>query len=263
MTAQPTVPMWQIDAFTRDRFRGNPAAVCRFEQWPEDSVLQSIAAENNLPETAFIVAMKNRWDLRWFTPTTEMELCGHATLAAGWVILNELDPSADMVQFSTRWAGELSVSREQEMLALSLPSCRPVQIPLDARVTAALGAASTSLWRADRLLAVFETERQVAELTPDLAAVATLDHTLCVTAPGNEVDFVSRFFAPQKGVDEDPVTGSAHCVLAPYWAKILGKSRLEARQLSQRGGELTCVVDDNRVTLLGDAVPYLRGSLWV
>ncbi len=258
------LPLFQIDAFTGHVFGGNPAAVCPLERWLPDSTLQAIASENNLSETAFFVPQGADFQLRWFTPATEVDLCGHATLATAALILDRLEPGRAGVRFHTR-SGVLEVARAGEMLAMDFPSLPAAPVALDPLVSEALGAAPSALLRAERdYLAVFETEAQVAALTPDLAALRVLPRPgMIATAPGTAVDFVSRFFAPALGVPEDPVTGSAHCTLVPYWAARLGKSTFRARQVSRRGGELECVAAGARVTIKGRTAFYLEGRIHV
>jgi len=263
------IRIYQIDAFADALFTGNPAAVCVLDAWLPQATLQAIAAENNLSETAFIVRADDGWTLRWMTPETEVALCGHATLASGYVVFTHLDPAAERVVFHTK-SGPLVVEREDDQLAIDLPASRPSRLPDDhplARaVAAAIGRPATELWSARKAMAVLESESDVRALRPDMALVAALDaFGLIVTAPGDEsgVDFVSRFFAPAVGVPEDPVTGAAHCVLTPYWAERLDKRELRARQVSRRGGALLCRERGDRVTLVGRAVEYLEGRLRV
>jgi len=257
------IPLYQIDAFTDRPFSGNPAAVCPLEAWLPDAVMQAIAAENNLPETAFFVPEGEGWHLRWFTPTVEVDLCGHATLAAAYVLFNFLAPGQQRVSFRTETAGELVVSRDGELVALDFPAWPPVPCTGPAGLGAALGRPPAAVLAARDYLAVYDDADMVAALAPDFAAVARLDRfAVIATAPGTgDVDFVSRFFAPAQGVDEDPVTGSSHCALIPYWAARLGKARLEARQLSRRGGSLSCALRGDRVTIAGRATLYLTGTI--
>jgi PhzF family phenazine biosynthesis protein len=256
------IPLFQIDAFTGRVFGGNPAAVCPLRSWPEDGLLQKIAAENNLSETAFFVAGKQRYELRWMTPTQEVDLCGHATLASAYVIFNFIDPGKALVVFSSR-SGNLQVARAGDLLVLDFPSW-PVE-PMDAPagLAEALGRPPKECWSAGRdYLAVYETEDEVRGLQPDMARLLALDRLgVIATAPGRRSDFVSRFFAPRAGVPEDPVTGSAHCALTPYWHKRLGKERLHALQVSARGGELFCMPRGERVAIAGRAAKYLQGVI--
>jgi predicted PhzF superfamily epimerase YddE/YHI9 len=254
-------PIFQVDAFTSRRFRGNPAAVVILNDWLPDNVLAAIAAENNLSETAFVILQPEVVPLRWFTPAIEVDLCGHATLAAAHVILNSNHCGDDTVHFATR-SGELTVTRQNELLQMDFPA-RPSQpIGISDALVEALGARPREVLRAHDLLAVFDTEDQIRELRADLNRIAALDaFAVIVSARGKEVDFVSRFFAPAAGIPEDPVTGSAHCTLTPYWAAKLGKQALSARQLSDRGSELWCGMEGDRVTIAGATVEYLRGEI--
>ena len=227
--------------------------------------MQAIAAENNLSETAFFARDGERWELRWFTPTTEVDLCGHATLAAAYAIFRFLTPERSRAVFGTRKAGELVVERSGELLALDLPARPPAPCMSPTALAASLGGGAPATVLAARdYLAVYNEPGQVAELAPDFAALAKLDRAVIATAPGDGgVDFVSRFFAPTLGVDEDPVTGSAHCTLIPYWARRLGKDKLAARQLSRRGGSIVCEQRGERVVIAGRAILYLAGTIYV
>jgi PhzF family phenazine biosynthesis protein len=258
------IPLYQVDAFTSRLFGGNPAAVCPLSEWLPDATMQAIAAENNLAETAFFVPQGDRYLLRWFTPTVEVELCGHATLASGYVVTHILTPDRRSVSFDTLKAGPLEVTRDGELLALDFPAWPPETKPADPRVLTALGALPAQSFVArGRTLAVYDNAEEVAALRPDFAAMRRVAGANAIaTAPGRDgVDFVSRYFAPTHGVDEDPVTGSAHCVLTPYWAARLGKTQLNARQISARGGELVCTLRGDRVTIAGRAVLYLEGAI--
>jgi PhzF family phenazine biosynthesis protein len=259
------LPLYQVDAFTDRLFGGNPAAVVPLEQWLPDVTLQAIAAENNLAETAFFVAEGAAYALRWFTPTVEVDLCGHATLASAYVIFRFLEPHREQIDFRTLKAGMLRVTREGEILALDFPSRPPEPVTAPATLAAALGKAPAAVLAARDYLAVYERPEDVAALAPDFAALARLDRfAVIATAPGRDgIDFVSRFFAPAQGIDEDPVTGSSHCTLTPYWAKRLGKTRLEARQISRRVGALTCTLAGERVVIAGRCVLYMEGAITV
>lgn len=256
------IPIYQVDAFTSHQFGGNPAAVCPLENWLEDSVLQSIAAENNLSETAFFVPEADSFRLRWFTPLEEIDLCGHATLATAWVLFNCLDCSAPAIRFHTR-SGQLIVRQMDKLLSMDFPARAPQSISTPPQLTAALGVAPKEVWQSRDLLVLLENEEQVRQITPDMRQLLTIPDGLAVivTAPGNKIDFVSRFFAPKVGIDEDPVTGSAHCTLIPFWAKRLNKHSLRARQLSARGGELFCKQLGERVEISGEARLFLRGHI--
>ncbi len=256
------IPLYQLDAFAEGPFTGNPAAVCPLDTWLPGEVMQAIAAENNLPETAFFVPEGAGWRLRWFTPTTEVDLCGHATLASAYVLLDVLKAALGRVRFATEKAGELLVTRAGELLALDFPSWPPQPCAAPAGLGAALGREPAIVLAARDYLAAYDDPDAVAVLTPDFPALARLDRAVIATAPGSGgVDFVSRFFAPALGVDEDPVTGSTHCTLIPYWAARLGKDRLMARQLSRRGGSLTCALHGDRVAIAGRVVLYLTGTI--
>jgi PhzF family phenazine biosynthesis protein len=260
------LPIYQVDAFTDTLFGGNPAAVCPLDAWLPDATMQAVAAENNLAETAFFVRDGNDYALRWFTPTVEVDLCGHATLASGHVVFHFIEPGRDSVSFRTLKAGTLAVSRRgSDLLEMDFPARPAVPVEAPAGLVAALGGAPQAVLRARDHLVVYGSAAEVAALDPDLAALAEVDcWAAIVTAPGdNGVDFVSRFFAPAQGVPEDPVTGSAHCTLTPYWAARLGKAELEARQISRRGGALRCALDGDRVSIAGRAVLYLEGKISV
>lgn len=257
------IPLYQVDAFSERPFGGNPAAVCPLESWLPDAIMQAIAAENNLPETAFFVAEGEGWGLRWFTPTTEVDLCGHATLASAYVLFNFLTPERERVVFRTQKAGELTVNRDGALLALDFPAWPPAPCDEPPGLAAALGHRPAAVLAARDYVAVYDDRDVVAALAPDFAAIGRLDRfAVIATAPSTgEIDFVSRFFAPAQGVDEDPVTGSAHCTLIPYWAERLGKTRLEARQISRRGGRLSCALAGDRVRIAGRAALYLTGTM--
>ena len=258
------LPLYHIDAFvTEEPFSGNPAEVCPLAAWLPDAVMQAIAAENNLSETAFFVPEDGDYRLRWFTPTTEVDLCGHATLASAFVIFRFLAPDLRNVRFRTEKAGTLAVGRDGELLALDFPARPPEPCAVPGELAAALGRAPAAVLAARDYLAVYDDPEAVAGLAPDFAALAQLDRfAVIVTAPGRgEIDFVSRFFAPAAGVAEDPVTGSAHCTLIPYWAARLGKTRLTARQISRRGGMLHCELRGERVAIAGRARLYLEGMI--
>jgi PhzF family phenazine biosynthesis protein len=255
------IPLYQLDAFASRVFAGNPAAVCPLEAWLPDETLQALATENNRSATAFFVPRDGGYDLRWFTPTAEVDLCGHATLASAYVVFRFLEPGTTTVRFHSR-GGVLAVTREGEQLALDFPARPPVPCAPPAGLAQALGASVQQVLRARDHMAVFETEAEVRALRPDMEALRRVDcFAVIATAPGASADFVSRFFAPGIGIPEDAVTGSAHCTLVPYWARRLGRSRLAARQLSARGGELLCEDLGERVRIAGRAVLYLQGTV--
>jgi PhzF family phenazine biosynthesis protein len=255
------VPIFQVDAFTSRRFRGNPAAVMVLPDFPDDCTMQAISAENNLAETAFLVMRPGDYRLRWFTPTVEVPLCGHATLATAAVVMERLRPELDAVVFDTA-SGPLPVIRAENGYVLDFPSRPSVRAPSPPALATALGVAPQEVWvNAFNYLAVMDDARTVRTLAPDLTAVAALDRPgVIVTAPGDDgYDLVSRYFAPAKGIAEDPVTGGAHCMLAPYWAGRLEKTSLRAYQASARGGEIDCRLNGDRVALRGQCVFYLEG----
>jgi len=256
------LPIYQVDAFASAVFKGNPAAVCPLEEWLPDHVLQSIAAENNLPETAYYVRKGDRYDLRWFTPTVEVDLCGHATLATASVIFDvRREVSGPVVRFNSR-SGLLSVERKGNLYALDFPSRPPGPWEAHPNLLAGLGAEPKSVLAADDYLCVFEREEQVRELKLDFEKLSHIDRfATIVTAPGKDCDFVSRFFAPGKGIPEDPATGRAHTSLIPYWSRRLGKTKLFGRQVSARGGEFWCEDRGERVGIAGNAVQYLEGRI--
>lgn len=257
--------IFQVDAFSSVPFGGNPAAVCPLQAWLPEAVLQRIAAENNLSETAFFVRRGEVFELRWFTPTVEVDLCGHATLAAAWVLFERLNEATDLLRFSTR-SGELRVRREGTQLAMDFPAKQPEAVDMPPGLLSALGLpGAQALYRTDDYLLVVEDEAQVASLAPDFVALAAFDvRGIAVTAPSQRFDFVSRWFGPRVGVNEDPVTGSAHTSLAPYWARRLGKNRLSAEQGGARKGQLQCEVQDNgRVIISGHGALFLRGTIFI
>ncbi|MBI5140971.1 MAG: PhzF family phenazine biosynthesis protein [Nitrospirae bacterium] len=258
-----TIPLYQIDAFTSRVFSGNPAAVCPLDDWLPDAILQSVAAENNLSETAFFAREGNGYRIRWFTPVCEVNLCGHATLASAFVIFTQIDTNLNRVVFASR-SGELAVERAGDRMVMDFPSDTPVPCAAPPALSEALGIEPVETLAAADYMAVLPSEADVRRIAPDLHAMKALDRRgVIVTARGEDCDFVSRFFAPNYGIDEDPVTGSAHCELAPYWAGKLGKDELQARQVSRRGGELVCSVRGNRTLISGNAVLFLAGAITI
>lgn len=257
------IPFYQVDAFSRKIFGGNPAAVCLLESWLDDNTLQSIAAENNLSETAFLVPeSKGRYGLRWFTPAVEVDLCGHATLASAFVIFSFINNSLSSIDFDTA-SGLLSVTRSGELLSMDFPARKPEPAEKSPLIAQALGADPLEVLKSRDLLVVFKDESVIRDINPDLDKLKQIKDVFAVivTAQGENSDFVSRFFAPNAGIPEDPVTGSAHCTLIPYWADRLGKNHLHAFQLSMRGGELFCEHAGDRVRISGHAVLYAKGEL--
>jgi PhzF family phenazine biosynthesis protein len=260
------LPIYQVDAFTDRPFGGNPAAVVPLREWLPDPVMQAIAAENNLSETAFFVPEGDGYALRWFTPAIEADLCGHATLGTAYVITRFLAPERRTLSFHTLRAGRLVVTREGEELVMDFPTwpSQPAEAPIG--LAEALGATPERYLKGIRDgIAVFRSEAEVAALQPDFGSLKRLfTSPVIATAPGDgSTDFVSRFFAPRSGIDEDPVTGSAHCALIPYWSERLGKARLKARQISKRVGHIRCEMRGDRVTIAGRAVLYLQGEIEV
>jgi PhzF family phenazine biosynthesis protein len=264
------IPIYQVDAFTSKIFSGNPAAVCILERWLDDDIMQAIAAENNLSETAFLVEDGDGFDLRWFTPVTEVALCGHATLASAFVLFVCRRWEAEVIRFQTRKSGQLTVTRRGDLFEMDFP-VRPAQPrAMPKGLDRALGAACEQVYAAaEDVMVVMDSEKRVAELRPDVAALERIDcRGIIVTAqservPRERCDFVSRFFAPRVGVPEDPVTGSAHCVLIPYWADVLDQKALHAFQVSKRGGELFCRLAGDRVKIAGKAALYLEGVVTI
>ena len=255
------IKQYQIDAFATRVFEGNPAAVCPLSNWLDDATLQSIAQENNLSETAFFVPSKQGFELRWFTPIKEVDLCGHATLASAHVIFEIIGYSKQAIIFETR-RGELIVEKKGGKLEMNFPACPPAPRDLSETLAQGLGQRPVEVLAADDYLAIFDSEATVRAITPNLALLSELDlRGVIVTAPGTDVDFVSRFFAPKYGIPEDPVTGSAHCALAPFWAKKLGKNILAAKQVSKRGGTITCEMKADRVLLSGCAVTFMEAEI--
>lgn len=253
--------LFQVDAFADRPFRGNPAAIVPLEQWLPEATMQAIAAENNLSETAYFVKQGDGYHLRWFTPTREVDLCGHATLASAWVLWEKLGERASPIRFETR-SGELRVTREDEWLWLDFPVDPAQPCPVPSALVSGLGRPPREVLLARNYVAIYDNEAMVRVLTPDFRRLATLgDHGVIATAPGSDCDFVSRFFGPQFGIDEDPVTGSAHCTLTPLWSARLGRTELRARQISHRGGELRCELAGARVLIGGRCAAFLMGEI--
>lgn len=258
------IPIYQVDAFADKVFSGNPAAVCPLTRWPDDALMQQIAKENNLSETAFFVKTGNVYHIRWFTPTVEVDLCGHATLASAHVLFEHLGFDNDIL-FLTSRSGDLRVKKQDGMLVLDFPAGFYEEAEAPPALKEALGKSALHTVQAlDYLMAVYNDEDFIRALQPDFQILRQLPyHAVIVTAPGNSCDFVSRMFAPAIGIDEDPVTGSAHTILTPYWSKKLGKVHLLARQISERGGTLHCKMSGDRVEIGGQAVTYLTGHIEV
>jgi PhzF family phenazine biosynthesis protein len=256
------IPFYIVDAFTSKQFSGNPAAVCFLEEWLDNAVLQSIAQENNLSETAFLVSKGSQFQLRWFTPAVEVELCGHATLAAAHVLFTHLNFKKDKIVFETA-SGNLQVRKKNDLLIMNFPANKPTIIDLPETLDAALGIKPREVWLSrNTYMALYDSEEVILALRPDFYKLGLLVVPyIIVTARGTNYDFVSRFFAPKVGIAEDPVTGSAHCTLVPYWAKRFNKNTLEAKQLSKRGGEIFCENLNDRVQIGGRAITYAVGAI--
>jgi PhzF family phenazine biosynthesis protein len=255
------IPIFQVDAFTSKVFSGNPAAVLPLDYWLDDGQLQAIASENNLSETAFFVNRGEYYQLRWFTPQTEVDICGHATLAAAYVVMNKVNPKLREITFGTR-SGELIVRRKGDLYSMDFPAHppEPCQTPQD--LLDAFDIKPQEVLASNYYLVVFKTEEEVRELNPYMTLLKELDRIgIITTAPGKHVDFVSRFFAPAVGVPEDPVTGSAHCTLIPYWANKTKKKKLKAKQVSRRGGDIYCELKNDRVIIAGNATLYMEGAI--
>lgn len=255
--------IYQVDAFTHEVFKGNPAAVCPLKKWLADDVLQKIAMENNLSETAFYVRQEDGYQIRWFTPTVEVDLCGHATLATAYVLFHQEGHQADTIKFYTLRSGLLSVQRDGDWLSMNFPADHVKALEITDEIKACFNISpAAALKGRDDFLLVYEDESSIKKLIPDLAAIRALScRGLIVTAPGASVDFVSRFFGPGVGVNEDPVTGSAHTTLIPYWAGQLGKTEFTAMQLSARTGSLRCKHLKDRVEISGQCSLYMKGHI--
>lgn len=255
--------IYQVDAFSKTLFGGNPAAVVPLDAWLPDAVMQSIALENNLSETAFFVPEPDGYGLRWFTPSFEIDLCGHATLATAFVLFDQLGAKEDVLRFHSK-SGLLTVARDGDRLVLDFPSRPPVAADAPEGLFEAIGLEPKEVLRSRDYFLVYENEADILGIAPDFNALGKIrTHAVIVTAPGTDSDFVSRFFAPEAGINEDPVTGSAHCNLIPYWAEKLGKTEMFARQLSARGGEIFCELAGDRVKIGGNAVLFLKGEIYV
>ena len=257
------IKLYQIDAFADKVFSGNPAAVCLLEEWLSDEMMQSIASENNLSETAFTVKNDDKYELRWFTPLAEVALCGHATLATAFVLFNFIEKDLTTINFQSKHSGILQVIKTDDLLTLNFPADTPQEVKQIPELTSALGLSPQKVLKGktDYLL-VYSNQEEIESVKPDFNQLLKLDvRGIIITAPGDKVDFVSRFFGPAVGVNEDPVTGSAHTTLIPYWATELGKTRLQARQLSKRGGNLACEFLGERVNISGKAVLYMTAEI--
>jgi PhzF family phenazine biosynthesis protein len=260
------ITIYQIDAFTDTVFSGNPAAVCILNEWLDEVLMQTIAEENNLSETAFAVKNNGVFEIRWFTPTVEIDLCGHATLATAFVLFEYYNITEESIQFFSHRSGNLSVTKgSNDNLTLNFPVNLPIITEENLELNKALGAIPIkTLKSAFDYLLIFKTQQEIENLKPDFSALKKIDtRGIMVSSEGDKVDFVSRFFAPGAGIDEDPVTGSAHCTLVPYWSKALKKDKLSAKQVSKRGGDLYCELVDDRVNISGKAITYMIGEIHI
>lgn len=256
------IKYYQVDAFTNRLFGGNPAGVCPLDEWIDDSLMQKIAMENNLSETVFFVERDNYYEIRWFTPKVEIDLAGHPTLATAFVIFNMLNFSGDKILFKTKLSDELRVKRNGDLIEMNFPSRKPEKIALIPELEKALKAKPVELLQSRDMIAVLDSEHELLAIDPDYSMIKSISHQgVAITAKGEKADFVSRFFAPAMGINEDPVTGSAHCSLIPYWAEKLNKTELLAYQLSERKGELFCRYLDDRVEICGQAVLFMEGEI--
>lgn len=257
--------MYQVDAFTHDLFKGNPAAVCLLENWLPDEIMLKIAAENNLAETAFCIDRGSHFELKWFTPELEIDLCGHATLATSHVLFDELGRVSDMIIYETK-SGRLEVQKEGDLYTLNFPSRKPVPHNIPDVILEGIGKVPNEVLKSRDYVLVYKDENEIRDIVPDQKLLATINDAfagIIVTAPGNNVDFVSRFFTPGASVFEDPVTGSAHCSLIPYWSEVLGKQEMVAQQISPRGGELVCKNMGERVHISGSATTFFSGKIYL
>lgn len=261
-----TIDIYKLDAFTDRLFSGNPAGVCLLDEWIDENLMHKIAAENNLAETAFIVPKDGLYEIRWFSPSVEIALCGHATLASTYVLMNELKVPGNPLHFLSHLSGSLFVKKlDNGQFELDFPTDSYHECPVPDIIHKSFGIAPVECYKGKTdIMLVYPSQETIGNMVPDLKLLAQAEgRGVIVTAPGKDSDFVSRFFAPQSGIDEDPVTGSSHTTLTPYWAKRLNKITLEARQLSKRGGKLTCTYKNNRTFISGSVVLYLKGKIQV
>jgi PhzF family phenazine biosynthesis protein len=258
------IPIYQVDAFTDHIFGGNQAAVCPLKEWLSAEIMQKIAEENNLSETAFFVPKNDHFEIRWFTPKVEINLAGHPTLATAWVIFNELNYSKDKIKFISHLSGELIIEKKDDLITMNFPSNKAVPIPEPDFLIEALGKKPIMTLKSRDLLVIYKNQSEIENIKPDFGLLEKIDtFGIIITAPGNNCDFVSRFFAPRAGINEDPVTGSAHTILIPYWAEKLNKTNLSAIQLSERIGYLQCEYHGNRVKISGKARLFMKGKIYI
>lgn len=258
------LPIYQVDAFTNKIFGGNPAAVCPLKEWLPDFTMQQLAAENNLSETAFFVKENNQYHIRWFTPEFEIDLCGHATLASAFIIFLELEKSISEIEFNCK-SGILKVQKKNHLIELNFPSRPPVDCDIPNELLNGFNIKSTKILKSRDYFLVYDDEKYIHQLVPNYFELNKLTNIagVIVTAPGRDVDFVSRFFVPNSVIGEDPVTGSSHCNLIPYWSKEFNKTDLIAKQVSAREGILYCTLQEDRVTMAGEAVLYMKGEYFI
>lgn len=257
------IPMYQVDAFTGEIFKGNPAAICILEEWIDEKLMQNIAMENNLSETAFCIVKEDICELRWFTPEEEIDLCGHATLATAFVIFEILNYPSNKIKFLSK-SGMLFVEQDGDEIIMEFPSREGIKRQVTEQLIKGLGKEPKEVYESRDLMAVYDNEEDINNLNPNIEDLKLIDtFGIIVTARGKKVDFVSRYFAPLCGVCEDPVTGSAHCTLVPYWSKILGKKKLVAQQLSQRGGILKCEDALDKIKISGKAKLFFKGEIYL
>ena len=255
-------PIYQVDAFTNQVFGGNPAAVCPLKEWINAELMQKIASENNLSETAFFVPKNDYFEIRWFTPKVEINLAGHPTLATAWVIYNELNYKQDKIKFVSPLSRELNIVRNNDLIEMDFPSNKAEKIEIPDKLTEALGKKPSEVLKSRDLLTIYDNQCDIEQLNPDFRLLSQIDtFGFIVSAPGKNFDFVSRFFAPRAGINEDPVTGSAHTTLIPYWAERLNKNKLSAIQLSERIGKLQCEYLGDRVKIAGTAKLFMKGEI--
>ncbi|MDX8380561.1 MAG: PhzF family phenazine biosynthesis protein [Ghiorsea sp.] len=257
------IKLFQVDAFASKQFEGNPAAVCPLNEWLPDTTMKAIAAENNLSETAFFVENKGIYNIRWFSPTVEVNLCGHATIASAYVLFEELEFADETIIFQSK-SGELKVSKDQDKYVLDFPRQQPTACAIPKPIQQAFGDAIQDCLKAEDYIVVLKDEQDVFNARPELNLLKLLDlRGVCITAKSKQYDFISRFFAPNYGIDEDPVTGSSFTQLTPYWAEVLGRNKLNAKQVSLRGGEVWCELRDDRVLIAGYSSLYLKGYVYI
>jgi predicted PhzF superfamily epimerase YddE/YHI9 len=258
------IPIYQVDAFTDEVFGGNPAAVCPLNEWIDKDTMQKIAMENNLSETAFFVPKDDFFEIRWFTPKVEINLAGHPTLATAWVIYNELKYKKPVIRFKSQLSGDLLIEKDKELLMMDFPSNEGKEIPAPDYLIDGLGAEPLEILQSRDLLVIFNNQQEVEKIKPNFSILEKVEtFGIIISSQGEQCDFVSRFFAPRAGINEDPVTGSAHTTLIPYWAKKLNKNKLEATQLSERKGKLTCEYLGKRVKIAGTAKLFMKGEILI